>query len=584
MKRLLFAQLYTSFQILVCALMLSASTPSKAQHETITNETNYTRTYQECIQEYELLDSLYSTALLTRIGSSDGGNSIYLFTISKDRVFLAKEFDPTKSILFINNAIHPGEPDGVEASISLAKELLNEKSEYHKWIDSVIVCIVPMYNVDGALRRNSTTRANQNGPEEYGFRATSKNLDLNRDFMKGDSRNTLAFSRAFSSIHPTVFLDTHVSNGADYPYTMTLIATQPEKLGVAGKYMETAFLPALYKRMKAAGDEMIPYVDTYGATPETGLVGFMDTPRFASGYAAAHHAMGLISETHMLKPFQQRVQSTHRLMHAILEFMYTHNQEMLKAQRQSQLTTAQASTVPVQFELDTNNVEKIRFKGYQAIYEKSSFGEGQRLRYDKGKIWDKEIPYYNHYKVVTEVTVPRAYIIPQAWSDVIERLRWNNVAMTPLLRDTTLFVEYYVSSPSLPNSKLYEGHYYHPDISLTKEKAEVQFQRGDWYISVDQDAKRFMLEALEPQSTDSYFRWNFFDSVLQQKEWFSDYVFEDIAAKLLGENAELKSAFDLAMATDDNLRKDHWQQLYWVYKRSPYYEGTAYRIPVFRLP
>ncbi len=564
--------------------MLSASTLSNAQHTTNTDETNYTRTYEECIEEYQLLDSIYNSAQLTPIGTSDASNSIYLFTINKDRVFLANQFDPKKSILFINNAIHPGEPDGVEASISLAKELLNEKSEYHQWLDSVIVCIIPMYNVDGALRRNSTSRANQNGPEEYGFRGTAKNLDLNRDFMKCDSKNTLAFSRTFSSIHPTVFLDTHVSNGADYPYTMTLIATQPEKLGSAGDYLKSEFLPSLYQSMKTAGDEMIPYVDTYGATPETGLVGFMDTPRYASGYAAAHHAMAFISETHMLKPFHKRVQSTHKLMHVIMQYMYTHNQEVLQVQRLSELNTARATAIPVKFELDTTQVEKILFKGYTAVYEKSSFGEGERLRYDRNKAWEKEIPYFNHYKAVAEIAVPKAYIVPQVWSDVIERLRWNNVSMQPLLSDTTLLVEYYVSSSSLPNSRLYEGHYYHPDIFLTTEKSSVRFQRGDWYIPLDQSAKRFIIEALEPHGVDSYFRWNFFDSVLQQKEWFSDYIFEDIAANLLLEDADLKKAFELAIASDEELRNDHWKQLYWIYKRSPYYEGTAFRIPVFRQP
>jgi hypothetical protein len=31
------------------------------------------------------------------------------------------------------------------------------------------------------LNRNSTSRTNQNGPEEYGFRGNARNFDLNRD-------------------------------------------------------------------------------------------------------------------------------------------------------------------------------------------------------------------------------------------------------------------------------------------------------------------------------------------------------------------------------------------------------------------
>jgi hypothetical protein len=90
------------------------------------------------------------------------------------------------------------------------------------------------------------------------------------------------------------------------------------------------------------------------------------------------------------------------------------------------------------------------------------------------------------------------------------------------------------------------------------------------------------VEALEPNSDEGFFAWNFFDSMLQQKEWFSDYVFEDIAAALLAKDPALKDALEAAMKSDKNLAEDHWQQLYWIYKRSPYYETTAYRVPVFR--
>ena len=90
---------------------------------------------------------------------------------------------------------------------------------------------IPQYNVGGASRRNCCTRANQDGPEGYGFRGNAANLDLNRDFIKMDSRNAEAFVALFRAMDPDVFVDTHTSNGADYPYTMTLITTQEDKAG-----------------------------------------------------------------------------------------------------------------------------------------------------------------------------------------------------------------------------------------------------------------------------------------------------------------------------------------------------------------
>ena len=54
-----------------------------------------------------------------------------------------------------------------------------------------------MYNIGGALNRNAYSRANQNGPKEYGFRGNGQNLDLNRDFIKMDAQETQSLVKLF---------------------------------------------------------------------------------------------------------------------------------------------------------------------------------------------------------------------------------------------------------------------------------------------------------------------------------------------------------------------------------------------------
>jgi hypothetical protein len=109
----------------------------------------------------------------------------------------------------------------------------------------------------------------------------------------------------------------------------------------------------------------------------------------------------------------------------------------------------------------------------------------------------------------------------------------------------------------------------------------IALVKGSLLIPTAQLAKNYLIHSLEPNSQEGFFAWNFFDSMLQQKEWFSDYVFEEIAAELLATDRALKARFDNAMAGDKTMAEDHWQQLYWVYKNSKYYESTAFRIPVF---
>ncbi len=88
---------------------------------------------------------------------------------------------------------------------------------------------------------------NQDGPEQFGFRGNSRHLDLNRDFIKCDSLNAQVFNRLLASWDPDVMVDTHTSNGADYPYTMTLIHTQTDKLGNGlGPFLQDTMLPHIF--------------------------------------------------------------------------------------------------------------------------------------------------------------------------------------------------------------------------------------------------------------------------------------------------------------------------------------------------
>src|SRR5690606_33505590 len=147
--------------------------------------------------------------------------------------------------------------------------------------------IIPVFNVDGSLRRNSHSRANQNGPEAYGFRANSRNLDLNRDFIKLDSRNTQSLVGALRHWNPDLLLDTHTTNGADYQHVMTLIESQTDKMQVeVGSWMKHKFSPRLYSEMEKAGFPMCPYVNTERELPDSGIIGFLETPRYSTGYTA----------------------------------------------------------------------------------------------------------------------------------------------------------------------------------------------------------------------------------------------------------------------------------------------------------
>ena len=94
---------------------------------------------------------------------------------------------------------------------------------------------------------------------------------------------------------------------------------------------------------------------------------------------------------------------------------------------------------------------------------------------------------------------------------------------------------------------------------------------------------RYLLETLEPEAVDSFFNWNFFDSVLQQKEGFSPYVFEDLALTILTENPALRDSLELKKQEDEIFSQNWYAQLEWIHKNSKYYEVAHLQYPVYRV-
>ncbi|MFN2440917.1 MAG: hypothetical protein ABR503_17055, partial [Chitinophagaceae bacterium] len=409
------------------------------------------------------------------------------------------------------------------------KHIIQKKSSLPA---NIVLAIIPVYNIGGALNRSNNYRVDQNGPEEFGFRGNSQNLDLNRDFIKVDSKDALAFTQIFHYLDPDVFIDNHVSNGADYQHVMTLLTSQHHKLGGAmGEFLNQEFEPALYSLMKNKGYDLIPYVNHFGETPERGWSEFWDSPRYSSGYATLWNTFAFVPETHMLKPYKQRVESTQALMESFIEFVSKNSSKISALREQAKKQQLSKTSFPIGWKLDRTKFKEISYKGYEAGKKTSEVSGLPRLFYDRNKPFEKRVSFYNSYYDTLSVEKPLAYIIPQGWWKVIDRLKANMVYMRQLTRDTTVAVEAYRIENYQLSSRLFEGHRPNSNVRVSKSLKKITFQKGDYYIPLNQKANRFLIETLEPQAEDSYFVWNFFDAILGQKEGFSDYVFEETATE-----------------------------------------------------
>lgn len=541
---------------------------------------NQTTTFEEMRKFYQKLSKQYPSISYETKGEDDNGAPIDVVIFNPS----GKNFDEArkgKSVLLVNNGIHPGEPDGIDATMMLMRDLATGKVKVPK---NIIFAAIASYNVSGMLNRGSFSRANQNGPEEYGFRGNARNYDLNRDFIKTDSKNSRSFQQIFQWLKPDVFIDNHVSNGADYQYTFTYISTNKERLGnVSGNYFNDEMQKTLLKNMEKKGVISVPYVNIHGDVPDGGFPAFMDSPRFATGYTTLFNAIGTVVETHMLKPYKDRVKVTYDYMVDNLNYI-DDNYKTIQQKRAENLKQYKVGDrYALAWKLDSTKYENIDFKGFEAKYKPSDVSGKTRLWYDRNAQFSKFVKFYNTYIPAKEITIPKFYVIPQSEWKIIDLLKLNQIKMTPIKQDSTIMVEQYriKDFKTVPNP--YEGHYLHYDTFVTRESGKTKFRKGDFMVSLNQDGVKFLLETLEPEAVDSYFNWNFFDAILGQKEYYSHYVFEDTASQLLKENKALKTAFEMEKANNPKFAQDGEAQLDWVYKHSDYYEKTDRLYPVFRI-
>ncbi|GLB50890.1 M14 family metallopeptidase [Neptunitalea lumnitzerae] len=546
------------------------------------SEGKETATYEEVIAYYKKLANEYTTINFQTMGPTDSGEPLHIVVYNPEGDFnFINLKENNKRILLINNGIHPGESDGVDATMLLMRNLVQGQITAPK---NTVIVAIPIYNIGGALNRNSTSRVNQDGPEEYGFRGNARNFDLNRDFIKMDTKNMESFAAIFHQVQPDVFIDNHVSNGADYQYTLTHLFTQHNKLqGSLGNYVQTEFMPNLIDSLSKKNLDITPYVNVFNRVPESGFSQFMDYPRYSTGYTTLWNTVGLMIETHMLKPYKPRVEATYELMKSVINITDDQSKRIEDLRTMAYESINDATYYPVTWELDSTKYTSFAFKGYEADTITSEITGLDRLKYNRDQPFTKDLKYYNYFKPAKKVKVPYAYVIPKGWYPIVEKLKINKIAMRKMEEDSTAYATTYHIEDFNTVSSAYEGHYLHYGTNTSSAKDSIVIKKGDYIVKVNQKGKRYLLETLEPEATDSFFNWNFFDMILQAKEGYSPYVFEDLALEILAQNKELKEEFLTKKETDTDFNNNWRAQLDWIYRHSKYAEKAYLKYPIYRL-
>ena len=547
-------------------------------------EENKSVTYDETIEYYKQLDDKYKSAKLIRKGKTDIGRSLHLFVISEDA-----DFDPgsirkkDKRIILINNGIHPGEPCGVDGSILFAQTVLSDK-KYTKYLKNTVICIIPVYNIGGTLNRSKYWRPQQPGPEECGFRGNAKNLDLNRDFVKLDTKNAKSFTDIFHEWQPDIFLDTHTTNGSDHKYAITLITTQKDQYDAdLGDFVKDTYEKTLFDDMKKTDHEMIPYINWIHSDPEKGITEYIPSGNHSSGYGRLFNTISFMTENHVYKSFKDRVESVYDFELILLKNTSKYSKEIKAFREKAKQQAKDKKEFVLRWETDSTKVDQFEFAGYKRVLKKNKVTGLLWREYDHDSVFTLDIPFYRYYKAELIVEKPYMYIIPQAWDQAIQNMKRNQVNMCRLTKDTVLEVALYYIENNQKAKRQYNGHIVNENFKLRNETMKIKYYKGDYLIPVDQDKNNYIVETLEPNASPSFFRWNFFDPILERREYLTYNGFEDEAIEYLKEHPELKQELDKKIKEDEQFAKNHYAQMWFIFQNSPYYEKTHNRYPVARI-
>ena len=549
-----------------------------------------TASYEETMKYFQMLDENSEFADFFDFGISPQLREMKCLIVSKENrnsieFNLSNGIKPTqKPLVLIINGIHSGEIEGKDASKLLLREILITKEKEYL-LDSLNLLVIPIFSVDGHERKSKYNRINQNGPEDMGWRTTALNINLNRDWMKADAAEMQAMLILIKTWLPDFIIDTHTTNGADYQYEVTYQVEKYQNIfPEISDFLKSKFIPYLTSNVEKKGFLIFDYValKQWDKGLESGLVDWVTPPRLSTGYSALQNRPSLLVETHMLKPYKNRVYSTKAVLESTLDFVFLNSTELsIINQRADKLTIEKyyydSDYFPIKFK-SLDKYDEVEFKGVEYFKQFSEISGSEKIVYTN-KPKNYNLKFYRYHQTIDSVKVPKFYIIPIEYYELIKRMELHGIEFSTLKADTSLNVKRYKFNKIKFAERPYEGRFI-PSFEIEEFYETVSLPKGTFIVPTNQRTLRIIVNLLEPKSDDSFVKWGFMNSIFEQKEYFESYVMEKVAEEMLKNDNKLKEEFENKLNSDEAFRNSPFQRLNFFYQRSPYWDKKLNVYPI----
>ncbi|MBV6456906.1 MAG: hypothetical protein HONBIEJF_00010 [Fimbriimonadaceae bacterium] len=546
--------------------------------------TNFAETgdYAEAVAYCQHLDRSNEQAKVITFGKSPQGRDLIALVLSADQRHTLKDLKASpKPVVLINNGIHSGEIEGKDACLMIMRDFIQHPDKYKAITEKLEIVMIPIFSVDAHERKSAFNRINQNGPREMGWRTTANNLNLNRDFIKADAMEMRGMISLIRDIEPDFFFDNHTSDGADFQYhimpDLPMAQTQSQPAA--------AFSKALYESVKTAVEKdgflVAPYFSLADRADPTKGISVSDFgPRYSTGYFAALNRPAMLIETHMLKPYENRVKSTASMVLRTLDYLAGKADELIRMNQSADREASDTKEFVVASRL-TSARTPFSFLGFEVEYRDSPVTGGRMISWtDRKKTFESFLR--NSYEPSLSIAAPKAYAIPAQYTNVIALLDLHGISYRTLKESVTSDYETYRLNNVKFAAEPFEGRVA-PSFTANKMVQKVTLPAGSVIVSVAQPRGKLAVHMLEPSAPDSLMRWGFFNEIFEVKEYFEDYAMEPIARKMLEEDAELRREFEEKLK-DAEFAGSSRARLQFFFDRSEYSDERLNVYPILRLP
>lgn len=494
-----------------------------------------TSTYNDVVYFLNEIRAQSKNIHLFSMGKSLEGREIPVAVLANPLIKTPEEAKVSgKAILYIQGNIHAGEVEGKEAVMMLMREILLGNKKY--LLDHLIILFVPIYNTDANDRFAKGLRPSQeNSPLETGERESSQGYDLNRDGMKMEALETQGlFKNVINPWDPQIFVDLHTTNGTWHAYPLTW-APSFQSVGEKAlfNYSYYKMLPTITKAVHEKYDlQFAPYGDysLEEGWPPKNFYAYNHHPRYLVNQFGFRNRMAILSEAFAHNRFYERINSTLVFITEILEYSNSHASEIIDMNKKAEsesinnvLTHYGEATKGVQFKMTplhklNNFITYDYITTTDSAENKIYYRTGKIVRYDS-------IDYHAKFEAILESTLPRGYIVPASFTEVVENLKMHGIQVSRLSKNQTFLGETFLVD-SLVNSK-YEFQK-HKSASLYGhfKSDSKKCLKGDYLVDMAQPLSNLIFYLLEPQSDDGLAHWNFFDTYLKSAKNVSYPVFK----------------------------------------------------------